>query len=55
MERARYYQWIVFLANTLQPAFRDWYYPEEAAGPEHTDAVRTRARQHLDAGAVTAG
>ena len=49
VERARYYQWIVFLANTLQPAFRDWYYPEEAAGPEHTDAVRTRAAETIDA------
>ena len=49
VERARYYQWIVFLANTLQPAFRDWYYPEEAAGPEHADAVRTRAAETIDA------
>ena len=49
VERARYYQWIVFLANTLQPAFRDWYYPEEAAGPENADAVRTRAAETIDA------
>ncbi|HEY9144266.1 MAG TPA: glutathione S-transferase family protein [Arenimonas sp.] len=49
VERARYYQWIVFLANTLQPAFRDWYYPEEAAGPEHAEAVRTRAAETIDA------
>ena len=49
VERARYYQWIVFLANTLQPAFRDWYSPEEAAGPEHADAVRTRAAETIDA------
>lgn len=49
VERARYYQWIVFLANTLQPAFRDWYYPEEAAGPDHADAVRTRAAETIDA------
>lgn len=49
VERARYYQWVIFLANTLQPAFRDWYYPEEAAGPEHADAVRTRAAETIDA------
>ena len=24
----------VFLANTLQPAFRNFYYPAEAAGPD---------------------
>ncbi|GGA74167.1 glutathione S-transferase [Arenimonas soli] len=49
VERARYYQWIVFLANTLQPAFRHFYYPEEAAGPEHADAVRTHAARTIDA------
>lgn len=49
VERARYYQWIVFLANTLQPAFRDWYYPKEAAGPENADSVRTRAAETIDA------
>ena len=40
---------MLHLANTLQPAFRDWYYPEEAAGPDHTDAVRTRAAETIDA------
>ncbi|WP_374602492.1 glutathione S-transferase family protein [Arenimonas sp.] len=49
VERARYYQWIVFLANTLQPAFRDWFYPEEAAGPDNAAAVRTRAAESIEA------
>jgi glutathione S-transferase len=28
-ERALWYQWIVHLANTVQPAFRMWFYPHE--------------------------
>ncbi len=27
--RAAWYQWIVYLANTLQPAFRLWFYPAD--------------------------
>lgn len=49
MDRAKYYQWIVFLANTVQPAFRDWYYPDEAAGPDNADATRTRAAESIEA------
>lgn len=49
MERAKYYQWIVFLANTLQPAFRDFYYPDEAAGPDNAEATRTRAAEVIEA------
>ena len=49
VERAKSYQWIVFLANTLQPAFRDWYYPEEASGPDNAEATRTRAAESIEA------
>lgn len=48
-ERAKYYQWIVFLANTLQPAFRDYFYPHEAAGPDNAEATRTRAAEEIEA------
>ncbi|MGH8291214.1 MAG: glutathione S-transferase family protein [Steroidobacteraceae bacterium] len=27
--RSAWYQWIVYLANTLQPAFRLWFYPAD--------------------------
>lgn len=30
--RAQYYRWMFFCANTLQPAYRDWFYPAEPAG-----------------------
>lgn len=48
IERARYYQWILHLANTVQPAFRNWYYPDEAAGPQNADAVKESARIRIE-------
>ena len=30
--RAAYYQWTFYCANTLQPAFRNWFYADQAAG-----------------------
>jgi len=48
-ERADYLQRMFFLANTVQPAFRAWFYPHEPAGPEHADAVQAIARQRLEA------
>lgn len=49
IERARYYQWIVHLANTLHPAFRIWFYPGEAAGDAHADAAKAMARERIEA------
>lgn len=48
MQRARYYQWLLYLANTLQPAFRNWYYPDEAAGAENADAAKEQARVKIE-------
>lgn len=47
--RRRYLQPMFFLANTMQPAFRTWFYPEEAAGAENADAAKTMAGARLDA------
>jgi len=33
-DRMEYLQTMFYLANTLQPAFRNWFYPDEAAGAE---------------------
>ena len=49
VERAKYYQWVLHLANTLQPAFRTWFYPHEAAGEAHAEAAKTRARERIEA------
>lgn len=48
-ERARHYQWILQMANTLHPAFRTWFYPHEAAGEAHAEAARAIARERIEA------
>jgi len=45
-ERAAYYQWAFYCANSLQPAFRNWFYAPEAAGPE--DEVKAHARGRIE-------
>ena len=49
-ERADYLQWIFFCANTLQPAYRYWFYEDEAAGPENAAAAKVRARANVEGG-----
>lgn len=48
-ERGIYLQWILHLANTLQPAFRHWFYPQEAAGEAHADAAKAQAQSRVEA------
>ena len=48
-ERAQYYRWMLFMANTLQPAYRAWFYPTEIAGVENVEAVKQHARQKIEA------
>jgi len=47
-ERPAYFQWMFYLANTLQPAFRNWFYPEEAAGLENSAATMAHARTKIE-------
>jgi glutathione S-transferase len=47
--RAAYYQWMFLCANTLQPAFRAWFYPDEPAGADHADAAKAKARDKIEA------
>lgn len=47
--RPDYLQTMFLLANTLMPAFRAWFYPWEAAGPEHTGIVQANARPGIEA------
>ncbi len=46
--RAQYYRWMCFMANTLQPAYRAWFYPSEPAGDANVDAVKAQARQRIE-------
>ncbi|MEO5596479.1 MAG: glutathione S-transferase family protein, partial [Lysobacteraceae bacterium] len=48
-QRARYYQWTLHLANSLQPAFRSWFYPTEAAGESHQDDAKAAAQKRIEA------
>lgn len=48
-ERAQYLQWYVYLANALQPPFRSWFYPAEAAGADCAEAAKDAARQRIEA------
>lgn len=47
--RRLYLQHMFHLANTLQPAFRFWFYPDEGAGPENADAAQELARERIEA------
>ena len=47
--RAAYYQWMFFLANTLQPAYRAWFYPTEPAGATNVEAGQTQSRARIEA------
>jgi glutathione S-transferase len=47
-DRAAYYQWMFFCANTLQPAYRAWFYPDEPAGAANIDAAKDHARARIE-------
>ncbi|MGN6148667.1 MAG: glutathione S-transferase family protein [Rhizomicrobium sp.] len=47
-ERALYLQWMLYLANTLMPAFRLWFYADEGAGPQNADATQAHARVRIE-------
>jgi len=49
LERGRYYQWMLFLANAVQPLLRNWWYAEEVAGPAQAEAARASAATRLGA------
>jgi glutathione S-transferase len=46
-KRAEYTQWMFHLANTLQPPFRLWWYPAEAAGETNADAGKATAEARI--------
>lgn len=47
-DRALYLQWMVYLANTLMPAYRLWFYSDEGAGPENVEATQAQARIRIE-------
>jgi glutathione S-transferase len=49
LARAAYYRWMLFCANTLQPAYRAWFYGDEPAGAAFIEASQQQARQRIEA------
>ncbi|MHB8912331.1 MAG: glutathione S-transferase family protein [Lysobacter sp.] len=48
-QRGAYYQWMLHLANAVQPLFRQWWYPQEVAGPANADAVHAHVQPRIEA------
>jgi glutathione S-transferase len=46
--RPAFLQWMVHLANTLQPAFRQWFYPQDFAPAEHEKESKAYARRRIE-------
>ena len=47
--RADYVQWMFHLANAVQPLFRLWWYPHEAAGEANAELAREHVRPRIEA------
>ncbi len=47
--RGLYLQWMLHLANTLQPAFRQWFYPADFGPAGQEDVLRDFARRRIEA------
>lgn len=48
-QRRKALEWLVLMANGLQPPFRTWFYPHEPAGESAKDAAKAMARQRIEA------
>jgi glutathione S-transferase len=47
-QRARWLETMVWLANTVQPAMRDWFYADKDGAPDGAEAVRALARSRIE-------
>jgi len=47
-QRAQWLQTLVYLANTVSPAMRDWFYADKDGEPAGADAVRDLARRRIE-------
>jgi glutathione S-transferase len=46
--RGDYLQWIVFFANSLGPAYRQWFYPQDLGSEQHPPQVREALRTKIE-------
>ena len=47
-ERDAWYQWIVYLSNTLAATYRFWFYPVDLGAAEHTPEVREALQRKIE-------
>jgi glutathione S-transferase len=47
-DRSDWLEQMIYLANTLLPAFRDWFYADTDGDPAGADAVRDLARKRIE-------
>jgi glutathione S-transferase len=48
-DRAEWLEWMVFLANTVLPAMRDWFYADSDGDPAGAEAVQALATRRIEA------
>lgn len=48
-QRRAYYQWMLHMANAVQPLFRIWWYPAEVGGEENIATVHALVRPRIEA------
>ena len=48
-DRGLYLQWVLHLANTVQPAFRQWFYPTDFGPDDQAEEMREFARRRVEA------
>jgi glutathione S-transferase len=49
-QRAAWFQWIVFFANTMASTFRAWFYPGDLGADEYLPPLRDALRQQIERG-----
>jgi glutathione S-transferase len=48
-QRASFLQWVAHFSNTLQPAYRQWFYPQDFAPAEQEAESKAFARKRIEA------
>ncbi len=48
-QRGPYITWMFHLSNTLQAAYKDWFYPERPAGSDAVEGAKASARARIEA------
>ena len=47
--RDEWYQWVVFLSNSLAATYRNWFYPRDLGSAEHPPLVRAALQGRIEA------